>query len=286
MKLPNLKVLQHKIEWTGATCNVMAGCEKVSEGCKNCYAIKSAARVERFGIAPHYAGVTTPDGKNWSGKIAIAPEHTFKKLGAYRAGTMVFVNSMTDFFHPNAPDAVRNRALAIIASRPDVTYQILTKRPEHALPFLERTGGAIPDNAWIGTTIECSTRVARQDLLRAIPAKVRFLSAEPLLDDVVEGGLRLDGISWVIAGGESGPGARPMHSHWVRRIRDLCLAREVPFFFKQWGHARNNPLFYDAAGTPRTRTAFKQLESESKGGSLLDGRLWRELPKGMEGCDE
>jgi len=256
----------------------MVGCERISEGCKNCYAVPTAKRVENFGIAPHYAGVTTSDGGNWSGKIAIAPEHVFTKLGRFPAGTHVFINSMSDLFHPRAPDEVRVRAFDIIAGRPDVTYQVLTKRPEEIAPFLLRNNRAVPENLWLGATVECTSRLARVDILRSVPAKVRFLSVEPMLDDVAAAGLDLGGIHWIICGGESGHRARPMNPDWVRRLRDLCIARNVPFFFKQWGAWRNNPYAYDADGAALRRTEARAIDQHGKGGSLLDGCTWHEMP--------
>jgi protein gp37 len=262
------------IEWTEHTWNPFVGCSRVSDGCKNCYAIPQAARIESFGNVPHYDGVTKRGaaGPNWSGRVALASESVLSKPQRLPAGSLVFVNSMSDFWHERATDEMRKRALDVMRSRPDVAFQVLTKRPENILPALARMKTEIPENMWAGCTVESSKVVGRIDILRRVPATVRFLSVEPLLDDLVGlADLDLTGIHWVITGGESGPGARPMQAEWVRGVRDACNRQAVPHFFKQWGDWRNNPI-------GSTRAEVEALDPIGKGGSLLDGQPWKEMP--------
>ena len=267
------------IEWTDFTWNSFVGCSKISDGCKNCYAIRQAARVEAMGAARHYAGVTerTKGGPaNWSGKVVLAPDHIVNMPLRLPPGALVFVNSMSDFFHAEASDGMRERALETMAARPDVVFQIVTKRPEFVQPFLTRCGRDLPSNIWLGTTVESSRYVGRVATLRSVSAAVRFLSVEPLLDDVSrEPSFELEGIDWVIVGGER---ARPMHAAWVRRVRDICVAAGTPLFFKQWGGWRNNPLAYDGSGPLGKKKDVAALDNGGKGGALLDGREWREMP--------
>lgn len=228
------------IEWTDATWNPVRGCTKISPGCKHCYA-------ERF--AERFRGV--PDHPFEQGfELRLVPE----KLNLphkWRAGRRIFVNSMSDLFHEDVPEAYVKRVFDVIREAPQHAFQILTKRADRMAqlsPSLE-----IPDNVWMGASVENAEYATRIQHLRKVEAKVRFLSVEPLLGPLPN--LSLTGIHWVIVGGESGPGARPMQPDWVRAIRDTCLAAEVPFFFKQWGGVR------------------KHLT-----GRVLDGRTWDEMP--------
>ncbi len=259
-----------EIEWTEHTWNPMVGCSRVSAGCVNCYAAPMAARVEAFGSAPHYSGVTCHrNGRpDWSGKIALASESVWGKPYKLPPRSLVFVNSMSDFWHEHAPIDGQRRALDIVRAT-NHTYQVLTKRPQNIAPRLTALG-PLPANFWAGVTVEDRRAVARIAILREIPASVRFLSCEPLLEDL--GDIDLSGIQWVIAGGESGPRARPACSESIRHLRDQCVAAGVPFFFKQWGQPRNNPLFSG------DRDALAKLDPIGKGGSLLDGRHWKEAP--------
>jgi len=252
-----------KIEWTEETWNPFVGCSKVSEGCRNCYAVRQAARCESFGISA-YQGTTRNNGSlNWSGRINRGSDATWLKPMKL-SPSMIFVNSMSDFWHPAAPDEWRKEALWIMQQTPEHTYQILTKRPENIAPMMSSVKPlAIPDNVWLGVTVEDAKAKKRIDILRRVPARIRFLSIEPLLESV--GNLDLRGIHWVIIGGESGIGARPMQSDWVREIRDQCVAQKVHMFFKQFGKAANNPV--------------QPPDSRGKGGSLLDGRYWKQYPK-------
>jgi protein gp37 len=169
----------------------------------------------------------------------------------WRKARVVFVNSMSDLFHERVPITFIRQVFAVMHDNERHTFQVLTKRPEVALKYASKLPW--PENVWLGTSIENALYRHRASTLRNIPAKVRFLSLEPLLGPIEK--LALRGIDWVIVGGESGPGARPMQAAWVRQIRDRCDARGVPFFFKQWG------------GVHKHRT-----------GRLLDGRTWDEMP--------
>lgn len=269
------------IGWTEHTVNTWAGCEKESEGCKNCYAISTAAWIERMGSVPNYAGLTTKreaaDGRmvvDWAvdpttGKPKLGwSESSYEKILRFPAGALVFMNSMTDFFLEEAPDEWRVRTFEQVAKRPDVVFQVLTKRIHLVAATLERMKMKIPSNVWIGATVENARWRTRIDELRKIEATIRFLSVEPLLDDATRKGFDLTDIHWVIAGGESGSGARPMKPDWPRRVRDACVRQGVPYFFKQWGTIRNNPDPDD----PTLRA------KEKKGGNRLDGVFWEQLP--------
>lgn len=266
------------IEWTEHTWNPFVGCTILSAGCTNCYAMRMAARLAEFGTAKHYIGLTKKVNGHavWTGKVARASDSGMRKPYTIRGSALIFVNSMSDFFHENAADAWRLEALAIMRETPQHQYQVLTKRPEQIAPFLERTGETIPDNFWLGASVEDYRVVKRIDALRAIPARIRFLSVEPIINTL--GPMDLTGIHQVITGGESGPGARACKPEWVREVRDQCIAQNVPHFFKQWGHWRNNPLQEQAPKGTSPGEHVKTVDPNGKGGALLDGRLWREYP--------
>lgn len=232
------------IEWTQATWNPVTGCTKVSPGCKNCYAERMAKRLHLMG-QPRYARgfrLTLQDD------IVDAPLH-------WRRPRLIFVNSMSDLFHRDVPTEFIQRCFDVMRRASQHTFQILTKRPQRVVELSSRLSW--PSNIWMGTSIESSEYVNRIHFLNLIPARVRFLSIEPLLGPVPN--LPLEGIHWVIVGGESGPGARPMRREWVIDIRDRCLRQGVPFFFKQWGGVR------------------KHLA-----GRELDDRTWDAMPKKAE----
>jgi protein gp37 len=265
------------IEWTDATWNAVTGCDKVSDGCLNCYAETLALRLQRMGNAKYANGfdVTLHE------KALTIPLK-------WREPRRVFVNSMSDQWHVDVPAEFTDRMFAVMALTPHHTYQILTKRPQRAANYLNdpqtlhrilnagsafwplvkernyppgivrRTDEGVPilwplPNVWIGTSVEDSRVTHRIDALRRCPAAVRFLSCEPLIGPLPD--LNLDGIHWVIAGGESGIGHRPVRPEWVRDLRDQCESAGVAFFFKQWG-----------GHTPKA------------GGKELDGREWCEFP--------
>jgi len=266
------------IEWTEHTWNPWAGCKIKSPGCKNCYAMRQAARIESFGNAPHYSGLTKKKAGRiiWTGEVHKATETTMRKPLTIKGSEMIFVCSMSDFFNSEVPDEWRLEAFRIM-KRTDHIYQILTKRPENIEPFLRRTGTLFPGNAWVGVTVEDEKQKDRIDMLRAVSdfdIMVKFISFEPLLCPI--GNVDLSGIDWAIVGGESGPGARPMNYEWVKELADSIRGQNVPLFFKQWGQPKNNPLFNCAM-----QGSFKLLKEKDrigKGGSLLDDLYFKEYP--------
>lgn len=228
------------IEWTEVTWNPVTGCTKVSAGCERCYAERMAGRLRAMGVDKYRNGFRT----------TIHPGTLGEPL-RWRKPRVVFVNSMSDLFHREVPTAFIERVFAVMNRASRHTFQVLTKRPRRAVT-LSRHLDWTP-NIWLGTSIESEETLFRLPMLRETGARTKFLSLEPLLGPLP--GLRLGGVDWVIAGGESGPGARPMEAAWVRDIRDGCRREGVPFFFKQWG------------GVFKKRT-----------GRLLDGRTWDEMP--------
>lgn len=244
---------ESRIEWTERTWNPTTGCTKVSPGCKHCYAEVMARRLQAMGAPGYENGF----------KLAIHPARLAEPLQRKKA-TVYFVNSMSDLFHKAVPDHYLDQVFDVVARTPQHTYQILTKRSER-LPeyFAKRT---CPDNVWLGVSVENRRHgVPRVDHLRDIPAKIRFLSVEPLLEDVGE--LDLRGIHWVIVGGESGHGARPMKPEWADNVRDQCERAGVAFFFKQWGG-------WGADGVKRSKKA---------NGRELHGRTYDQYPKAASG---
>lgn len=299
------------IEWTEATWNPVTGCTKVSEGCKNCYAERQAHRLQAMGSQRYADGF----------KVTMHPDVLTKPLG-WRRPRKIFVNSMSDLFHPDVPDEFIAEVFGVMRLASHHVFQVLTKRPERMKTFLSQCGrwdgwmthdGTAPrgayngtgiivgdadrwplPNVWMGVSVENQRRAdERIPLLLQTPAQVRFLSCEPLLgpldlrnpfyglfpEDVGIGDRALDyhlamggsepdgvagnsqgtrGVHWIIAGGESGPGARPMDIDWARSLRDQCQAAGVPYFFKQVGGARVAQGGHEAA--------------------LLDGVLWKEMP--------
>jgi protein gp37 len=229
-----------RIEWTDATWNPVTGCSRTSPGCDHCYAERMAARLQAMGN-PRYA-----DGF----KLTLHWDKIGEPL-KWRQSRRVFVNSMSDLFHEDVPAQFIDAVFATMTAATRHEFQVLTKRARRLpliAPSLSWTA-----NVWLGVSIENKTYAWRADYLREVPAAVRFLSVEPLIGPA--GQLDLDGIDWVIVGGESGPGARPMHPDWARDVRDQCRAAGVAFFFKQWG------------GINKKAT-----------GRLLDGRTWDEFP--------
>src|SRR5579864_703628 len=217
-----------KIEWTDATWNPLRGCTKISPGCAHCYAETFA---ERFRGVPGHPYEQGFDLRLVPGKLADPLRWGQPK--------MVFVNSMSDLFHEDVADEYIETVVRVMRQANWHTYQVLTKRSERMRDMLQSKlrGAAELPHIWWGVSVENRTHgLPRIDHLRGAPAHVRFLSIEPLLEDL--GPIDLNGISWVIAGGESGPGARPMQESWVLSVRDQCRHAEVPFFFKQWGGVR------------------------------------------------
>lgn len=222
------------IEWTNATWNPVAGCSIATAGCTNCYAMRMAHRLSAMGM-PKYKGLTRKSGNRavWTGKVRLDEKALTEPL-RWRKPRLVFVNSMSDLFHPGVPDAFIARVWAVMAATPQHTYQVLTKRPERMQALLSDTKRfPVLSNVWLGTSVEDRAVLARIGHLRATPAAVRFISFEPLIGSVR--GVDLTDIDWAIVGGESGPGARPMLEKWVLQIQRACRAADTAFFFKQWG---------------------------------------------------
>lgn len=255
------------IEWTDTTWNPVVGCRKVSAGCKFCYAERMSARLASMaesaerkpggpgaGRKANYKKVV---GKNrrWTGGIELV-ESALSDPQTWRSPRTVFVNSMSDLFHEDVPLEFIQRVFDVMKAQPQHVFQVLTKRPERTAALSADLSWA--PNIWMGTSVEDQRVVERIDDLRKVAAEVRFLSLEPLLGPLT--GLNLDGIHWVIVGGESGPKARPMKTEWVESIRDHCLEAEVPFFFKQWGG-----------------------KNKKAAGRLLEGKTWNQMPEaGLE----
>jgi protein gp37 len=239
------------IEWTDMTWNPVAGCTIVSPGCTNCYAMRMAARLDAMGM-PKYSNLTRSSGgtAKWTGAIRLDAESLQMPL-RWKSPRRVFVNSMSDLFHPDVPVDFIRRVWSVMASAKIHTFQILTKRPER-LPMLTAELPLL-QNVWLGTSVENNDYLERLDHLRATRAHVRFVSFEPLLGSV--GGADLSGIHWAIVGGESGPKARIMDRQWVDEIMRACRKHGTAFFFKQWG-GRNKKVT----------------------GRRIDGKTWDEFP--------
>ena len=228
------------IEWTDSTWNPVTGCHKISPGCKNCYAARLAPRLKAMGN-PRYAN-----------GFEVTLHHDLVDLPTkWKKPRKIFVNSMSDLFHDEVTLEFIQEVFSTIVAGDHHTFQVLTKRPERALEL----SGQLPwpSNLWMGTSVENADYLHRVDTLRQIPAQTRFLSLEPLIGAVPD--IDLINIDWVIAGGESGPGARKIEEDWVRSIRDQCNDAGVRFFFKQWG------------GTNKKRS-----------GRMLDNRTWDDFP--------
>jgi protein gp37 len=224
------------IEWTDATWNPVAGCTVISPGCTNCYAMRMAARLDAMGAAK-YQNLTRKTGNRWVWTGAVRLDRaTLVQPYSWRKPRRIFVNSMSDLFHPDVPSDFVVQIWKVMSEASQHTYQILTKRPERMaeltsfLPLLK--------NVWLGTSVENSEYLQRLDHLRRTRAAVRFVSFEPLLGRVRA--VDLSGIKWAIVGGESGPRARPMQREWVEEIEVACRAAGTAFFFKQWGGVRKD----------------------------------------------
>ncbi|GAB2613816.1 DUF5131 family protein [Pseudactinotalea suaedae] len=237
------------IEWTEETWNPVTGCDRISPGCDNCYALTLSKRLKAMG-AEKYQNDGNPVTSGPGFAVTVHPKALYQPL-TWRTPRTVFVNSMSDLFHAKVPLDFIQKVVEVIAATPQHTYQVLTKRARRARLLADQIDW--PPNLWLGVSVESKGLLHRVDELRRVPAAVRFLSCEPLLGPL--DGINLDGIGWVIAGGESGHGYRPMHVDWARGIRDACKHAEVPFFFKQWGG--------------RTPKAL---------GRELDGEIWDEYP--------
>ena len=228
------------IEWTQVTWNPVTGCTKISHGCRHCYAERMSKRLQAMGLGKYRRGFSVATHSDTLGEPL-----------TWRKPRLVFVNSMSDLFHDAVPANFIESVFEVMNQASQHTFQILTKRPARVArldKWLRWTS-----NIWLGTSIESERWMGRLAALRKTGAQTKFLSLEPLLGPLSN--LNLHGVDWVIVGGESGPGARPMQADWVREIRDNCVNHEVPFFFKQWG------------GVFKKRT-----------GRTLDDRVWNQMP--------
>lgn len=220
------------IEWTDATWNPVAGCSIMSAGCTNCYAMRMAARLEAMGVQK-YAGLTRKSGRRakWTGALYL-DEKALQIPEGWAKPRNVFVNSMSDLFHPDVPVPFIRKVWAVMSNTRRHTYQILTKRPDRMAEVL-RAGFDILPNVWLGASVEDGRVLHRLDDLRRVPAAIRFVSFEPLIGSVANGSLA--DIQWAIVGGESGPRARPIDPIWIDEIFGMCVDTDTAFFFKQWG---------------------------------------------------
>jgi protein gp37 len=242
-----------KIEWTEQTWNPTTGCTKISPGCKHCYAETMATRLQAMGARGYDNGF----------KLSVLPERLTEPLKR-RKPTMYFVNSMSDLFHNGISFEFLDQVFDVIRRTPQHTYQILTKRAATMRKYFNQGSRVVPDNVWLGVSVENRKYgLPRIDDLRQINAGIRFLSVEPLLEDIGE--IDLTDIHWVIVGGESGPKARPMKREWVEAIKEQCIVQDVAFFFKQWGG-------WGADGKRRAKKA---------NGRKLEGRVWDEMPRNL-----
>jgi len=221
------------IEWTQMTWNPVRGCTRVSEGCRNCYAERLATRFAGAGQAYEGLSVMTVSGPRWTNQIRLVPE-ILEQPVHWRQPRLIFVNSMSDLFHPDVPLDFIRKVFAVMERCPQHTFQILTKRSERLRELAPQLQW--PDNVWMGVSVEDARVIHRITDLQAVPAAIRFLSVEPLIGPI--DALPLDGIHWVIVGGESGPGARLIEREWVESIFQQCRTANVAFFFKQWGGKR------------------------------------------------
>lgn len=239
-----------KIEWTEQSWNPTTGCTKISSGCKNCYAESMAKRLSAMGARGYENGF----------KLSILPERLNAPLERKKP-TVYFVNSMSDLFHNEVPFDFIDKVFDVIRRTPQHTYQILTKRSGRMLKYFSNNKRTPPDNAWLGVSVESKKYgVPRISDLKKVNAKVRFLSIEPLLEDI--GKVDFKNIHWVIVGGESGPKARPMKEEWVQSIKHQCAKQDIAFFFKQWGG-------WGIDGKKRTK---------KDNGRTLSGKTWDEMP--------
>lgn len=230
-----------KIEWTETTWNPITGCTKISSGCKHCYAERMARRLHAMGSKRYLNGFNLTVHED----LFEAPLH-------WKKPRHIFVNSMSDLFHENLDFQTIKSIFDTMNKAQHHTFQVLTKRSEvlqEFAPYLEWGS-----NIWMGVTVESNEYLSRISDLKSIPAKTKFISFEPLLSDIRD--VNFSGIDWVIVGGESGPGARPMEEEWVLSIKEMCTAQQTAFFFKQWGGV-----------------------NKKKAGRILKGRTWNEYPR-------
>jgi protein gp37 len=230
-----------KIEWTESTWNPTSGCTKVSLGCQHCYAERMAKRLQAMGNEKYQNGF----------ELTLHPD-VLPLPYSWKTSRMVFVNSMSDLFHEQMPLDYIQKVFQVMRDNPKHTFQVLTKRAEIVREYSKYLTWS--ENIWMGVSIETQEYIARIEHLKDTGAHIKFLSLEPLLGEITD--MDLSGIAWVIVGGESGPGARPMRKEWVLKIKEACVNQDVSFFFKQWGGV-----------------------NKKKAGRLLEGKTWDEMPK-------
>jgi protein gp37 len=246
------------IEWTQETWNPTTGCNKISAGCKNCYAEVMSHRLQAMGQEKYKNGFN----------LTVHQDELYRPY-TWKGFKTVFVNSMSDLFHKDVPIEFIKKVFEVMSDNERHTFQVLTKRADRLKEIHKELTWT--DNIYMGVSVEDEKVMERIDLLRETGAKTKFLSCEPLIGPLPN--LNLTGINWVIAGGESGHNARPVKQEWVLDIKDHCQKAGVPFFFKQWGMAKFNP-------DPKDPTISKKHELHAKGGCLLNGELYREtLPE-------
>ena len=245
---------QSRIEWTEVTWNPTVGCNKISPGCKNCYAETMARRLKAMDVRGYENGF----------RLRFMPERLSQPLERTKP-TVYFVNSMSDLFHEKVPFEYINRVFDVMARTPQHTFQVLTKRAERMAEFCQSV--KVPANVWLGVSVENKKHgLPRIDVLRTVATGVRFLSVEPLLEDL--GPINLAGIQWVIVGGESGVKARPMRREWVDHVKQQCDQAGTAFFFKQWGA-------WGVDGEKRSKKA---------NGRRYRGRVWDAMPQAVAGA--
>lgn len=249
-----------QIEWTDATWNPVAGCSLASAGCKNCYAMHMARRLEAMGV-DKYKGLTQKRGGNvtWNGKVK-EDKNSLLVPYKWKKPSKIFVNSMSDLFHDSVSEEFILAVWNVMGDTQHHNYQILTKRPERMRKIVSNRIKKILPNVWLGTSVENSEVSDRIDHLRMTPAAIRFISFEPLIESV--GLVNLENIHWAIVGGESGNKARPVKEEWIEEIQEQCSSSKTAFFFKQWGT-------WGADGVKRVK---------SKNGRILKGQTYDEYP--------
>lgn len=248
---------ESNIEWTEMTWNPTTGCTKISAGCKFCYAEVMSRRLKAMGIKKYKDNF----------KLRIHP-HELDTPYKWNKPRIVFVNSMSDLFHKDVPLEFIQKVFKVMNDCPQHTFQVLTKRAELVQRYSRHLTWT--DNIWMGVSVENEKTISRIEYLRNTGAKTKFLSLEPLLGALPS--LELTNIDWVIVGGESGHGARPVQKEWIIDIKNKCNEAKVPFFFKQWGKVAFNP-------NPNDPTISTESPQHAKGGCSLNGKVYRKMPK-------
>lgn len=273
------------IEWTESTWNPTTGCDRTSPGCDHCYALTLSKRLQAMGN-PKYQLDGDPRTSGPGFGLAVH-EDQLDLPRRWSTPRVIFVNSMSDLFHKDVPEEFILRVFRVMEETPQHTYQVLTKRTQRLAKIASRLPW--PENVWMGVSIETDKYAFRADHLRTVPAAIRFVSAEPLLGPLEK--LELHMIDWVIAGGESGPGARPMHPAWARGLRDRCIESDVAFFFKQWGAWKpersktatpvsiSGELLDEMPKIPVPGAPVKMRRlGKAQAGRRIDGRTWNQMP--------